>query len=145
MANKVFIVTSGSYSSYRIERVFSSLKQAKVYVKRLQEIRGTAYSWNDLAIETYLVNEVQEEWMQGKYAVWHVFFDGKGNLMRTYITDDDKVVDEVVYLEEFKDPKGVVLREETLRIVVKAKDEAGAIKIAAEKRGMWLAHKEGLT
>lgn len=61
--NKVFIVTSGCYSDYQIEAVFSSEEMAKEYINA----KGTCYDWE---ISEYIVDSESVDKVNAIYEVY---------------------------------------------------------------------------
>ena len=61
--DKVFIVTSGCYSDYQIEAVFSSEERAKEYINA----KGTDYDWE---ISEYIVDSESVDKVNAMYEVY---------------------------------------------------------------------------
>jgi len=136
---KVYIVTIGEYSDYKILAVFSTKEQAEEYIKLFIEREF----WSDRGmIEEYLIDQ------------WEDFANIKKDKTGYYVimTKEGKTVDIFqphVYdnIEDFKDHinKKYYFQEMgsykgSLHISVLAKSEQHAIKIANEKRVQLIAN-----
>ena len=115
MEKKIYIVTSGCYSDYRIERVFSTKEKANEFIQQ----HGTDYR-----IEEYVVDE---EKVKKEEKIWDVEID----------IDDNSVIQSI--------PRNFLCREEgtcehheyfqndVVDLYVKADSMDKAIKIAKER------------
>jgi hypothetical protein len=119
---KVYIVTSGCYSDYHIEGVYSTREMAEEYIRAIKDDYKGINEWEvDVVVDP----------IEHGYLRWYVRFDGD-NI--DYINQEDIDLD---------DPK----EEEcsyynymgSLSFSIYAKDRDHAIKIASEKRFMLLA------
>ena len=116
MEKKIYIVTSGEYSDYTIERVFSTKEKANEFVQQ----HGTDYR-----IEEYVIDE--EEKVKKEEKIWDVEID----------IDDNSVIQSI--------PRNFLCREEgtcehheyfqndVVDLYVKADSMDKAIKIAKER------------
>jgi len=120
---KVWIVTSGIYSDYEIEAVFSSRELAEAYVEKFKEV----YSRDDVRVEEYDLDKPKEKWVltevtmskEGEVlSVWKMMC-GSWNLEPGFQRFD---------------------HEGNLEWIVVTEDEKRAIKVVAEKRAIILAH-----
>lgn len=73
MEKKIYIVTSGEYSDYGIERVFSTKEKANEFVQQ----HGTDYR-----IEEYVVDEE----IKKEHKLWLIAFDIKNNKLRSAVS-----------------------------------------------------------
>ena len=115
MEKKIYIVTSGEYSDYTIERVFSTKEKANEFIQQ----HGTDYR-----IEEYVVDE---EKVKKEEKIWDVEID----------IDDNSVIQSI--------PRNFLCREEgtceyheyfwndVVDLCVKADSMDKAIKIAKER------------
>lgn len=115
MEKKIYIVTSGEYSDYTIERVFSTKEKANEFIQQ----HGTDYR-----IEEYVVDE---EKVKKEEKIWDVEID----------IDDNSVIQSI--------PRNFLCREEgtcehheyfqndVVDLYVKADSMDKAIKIAKER------------
>ena len=115
MSNKIYIVTSGEYSDYHIDAVFSTKKLAEDYIQQ----HGTDYR-----IEKYNLDERIDR----NTKLWRVEFDiedGKHTeaYVRDYVADD------------FRDTCQVLdcLRGPCIQFYVDADTMDKAVKIASER------------
>ena len=59
---KVYVVTSGCYSDYGIETIFSNKRDAKEWIKRYIEI-DEPYDKDEIRIEEYYLDIPKKEWV----------------------------------------------------------------------------------
>ena len=116
MKKKIYIVTSGEYSDYGIDAVFTTKEKAVDYVEQ----HGTGYN-----IEEYNLDEEEEKGTQ----LWHIDFyveDGKLYEARpASCCDRNKVVDTCFVFDTFGYRK--------IRFYVDADAMDRAVKIARER------------
>lgn len=132
-----YLVTTGSYSDYSVEAVFSTKEKAEAYLAERQrrstlvrELGGYSFTdYND--IESMLLDP--EITLGDKRAVWSVWFDAHGGVERARATD---ATDDTFSRIE-RDGRSV--------FTVHAHDENGAIKAAQEKRMRGIAETLGMT
>lgn len=130
---KIYLLTEGEYSDYRVVAAYSTSEKAQAGLDAYR--RGNpAGPKNYGAIEDYdLDPEVPK-----RRAVLAVDFLPSGDVVASAkVAEPDAMLDEYWAGRLGKcwaQPPG-------LRCVVEADDEAGAIKIASEKRTQWLAMK----
>lgn len=111
---KVYIVTSGEYSDYQINAVFSTREKAEECV----DIQGTGYR-----IEEFPIDEPMER----KERIWRVFIDClSGEIENAYPTDsyEDKI-DTVQF--------GSGFHESTVYIILKSDSLERVKKVASER------------
>jgi len=127
--NEVYVVTSGSYSDYRICAVFTDKNLAQKYI---DSFKTRVYSdFNE--IETYSLNPFNFE-LQNGYRPYFVRMDRDGNSTECKISDSDYGFVEVK--QHGFDVKG------NMYIHVFAKDTEHALKITNEKRVQLIANNE---
>ena len=135
MNKKVYIVTSGEYSDYRINAVFSSRKLAEKYIE-LQTRVGYWY-FEVPRIEEYTLDELPIYPKEKSH--YRVSLElGTGNLLDIDLTnlDSDKVLNFTVVNRSDK--------ANEIWVYCWAKDEEHAKKIAYDVRTKVLAEKENL-
>lgn len=124
---KVYVITAGSYSDYHICAVTLDPEKAKVLEKFY-----TKHGCEPAGIEEYEADYPYDR-IESGCMMYNVWFGPLGEVMKvdsTYAT----------YRESTYGWGGGGVRAE-----VWAKDEKSAIKIAAERRAVYLAEKEGIT
>lgn len=123
---KIYIVTKGSYSDYHI--IAATLDEKKAY----ELAKRSCSRWEDAEVEVY------EDFELVQRDIWRVKFDDSGNVETVEKEDDYECVLGVVNrFCEFNVGYGG-------RIYVGADTSEEAIKIAAEKRAEYFAHKNGI-
>lgn len=118
MDKKIYIVTSGEYSDYGIDTVFSTKEKAKAYIQQ----NGTNYN-----IEEYDLDEEVEK----KTQLWGVVFrveDGKLLEAITRSYDKNEVVDTCYISDRLSSNKKCYIR-----FYVDADSMDRAVKIASER------------
>lgn len=129
---KIYLVTQGSYSDYRIVGAFSSEENANKVVEALK----TGNSWDEAGVEVYDVDSIQTKEGHRNYCVW-MQAGGDSNVYA-----GDGVQSPGSDSEQFSRsytkgaPSGALLR--VSRYV---QSEEAAVKIANELRVRWLAEK----
>lgn len=121
----IYIVTSGEYSSYRIEGVFSTEAKARTY----------AGHYGGRQIEEYEVDELPESPRSHGRFEWDVTFDDAGTI--TAITLTGSIGD--LSMTSQRDALGY------LHIYTLATREETARRIAVDKRTEYLAAEQGIT
>lgn len=119
MNNKIYIVTSGEYSDYGIEAVFTTKEKAVEYVEQ----NGTRYN-----IEEYNLDEEVEK----KTQLWSIEFcvvDGKLCEASPTSYDRNKVIDTCFIFDTFGYRKEIPY----IRFYVDADAMDSAVKIARER------------
>lgn len=122
---KIYIVTSGSYSDYSINAVFSSRKKAEAAIELLQE---------DAEIEEWTVDAIPSD---GRLPYW-VRMHSDGNVESVsrehsfYMMRDAPRITRIAGGGQYGG---------MYNCHVYARDEAHAVKIASEKRREWKALK----
>ena len=130
---KIYIVTSGAYSDYRINAVFSTKENAEKFTK--------LYGVGDYDIEEFevddemaLINRIIDE----KITIYLVCMDRDGNIKEVM-----KESPSVSLVEELLAGKQKpVLYADCMDMCVIAKDEKHAVKIVNEKRVQLIANNE---
>jgi hypothetical protein len=118
MEKKIYIVTSGEYSEYEINAVFSTKEKANAYIQQ----RGTYYD-----IEEYDLDEEVEK----KTQLWSIVFcieDGKFDEANPISYNKNKEVDTCYVEERFGDGKMYYII-----FLVDADSMNRAVKIARER------------
>lgn len=124
----IYVVTQGNYSAYRIIGATTDRETAEKIAKKFSddsdECRVEAFAEG----ETLLRN------------LWRVFFKKNGDVFRCDLSDFHRD-----YYDQTRQIIDTVYkRDYDLIVTVEADNEEAAIKIAAEKRAMYLANKNGL-
>lgn len=139
----IYAVTSGTYSAYRINALFSSKKKAKDF---LSAMSGNIYDdFND--VEEYELDPPTADLLKRGYSVWFVLMLKDGTVERAKKTDNDKydIGDAGCYRiwERTKAPafRGKEIPD-ALEMSVWARSETAAIKIVNEKRARLIAFGE---
>ena len=122
--NKVFVVTSGEYSDYCIERVFSTRKKALEYLDTKDD---------EYTLEVFDLDEPVER----KTQLYEISFE----------LDKKKVIDVDIYWDEsYKDMIHIGGRyfrnKKTLDIYVESDSRKRALKIASERYGAIIAGEQ---
>lgn len=120
----VFLVTSGEYSDYSIEAVFSTRENAHAFIdsgrKRLCEAE----------IEEFIVDPCSPK----INPVWYVRFDLDGNVMA--VKNEGQPTQPVAITA------GYDFHRNNIQVYgISAEDERTALKIAAHERAMFLANE----
>lgn len=123
---KVYVITAGSYSGYHICAVSLDPKKAEVLAKFYTE-----HGYDQAGVEEYEA-DYEYDRIESGCQMYIVTFDEKGNV--EHIELDRTPMSENVYRSWGRSVKAEVW----------AKDAKAAVKIAAEKRAMYLAEKEGI-
>ena len=115
MEKKIYIVTSGCYSDYTIERVFSTKEKANEFIQQ----HGTDYR-----IEEYVVDE---EKVKKEEKIWDVEIDIDDNLViqsipRNFLCREEGTCEHHEYFQN-----------DVVDLYVKADSMDKAIKIAKER------------
>lgn len=124
-----YVVTKGEYSCYHIVAVTTNRGVAEQIANKF----GGEYSWDRIRIEEYEDGEVMLK------PAWIVTFDRAGNAVQCEACEDEyyyKCIGRAMERGRGYD--------RTMCCHVSADTEEAAIKIAAEKRAMYLAEKNGL-
>ena len=125
MIEKVYIVTAGSYSDYHIAGVFTD--------KALADRFASKHRWGDAEVGTWQVNPVEEQLHSGREP-YVVYIDKEGKVSCEMDWNAISDVQEYGVRSDGYDGYG------RLRLVVFAKDEQHAAKIANERRTQIIAN-----
>ena len=131
---KIFIVTSGEYSDYGINAVFSTKENAEKYI-------GTIYSSDRIEIEEWGVDEdmaLINKIRSGEIAVYMVSMFKNGNIEK--IKKEEPLA--VRWIKVALAGEYSLWTENRLGMWVIAKNEKHAIKIVNEKRVQLIANNE---
>jgi len=118
MENKIYIVTSGNYSDYTIERVFSTKEKANEFVQQ----HGTDYR-----IEEYVVDEE----IKKENKLWRIAFDIKNNNLQ-YANSRDLNDFNIKYIDTCQ-RQDSVCSESSIDFWLEADTMDRAIKVAKER------------
>ncbi len=130
MNKKIYIVTSGEYSDYGIDAVFSSKELAKKYIKFKSRVSSAYY---DCAhIEEYILDELPK-YPPNKNHYIVILQLMTGYLVDIYLTNTNS--DKDLCYEVIKTSTGV----KNLQVYCWAKDEEHAKRIAYDTRTKILA------
>lgn len=138
---KVYVVTSGCYSDYSIEAIFSTKENAQLYIDKPS--RQSSY-YND--IEEFALDEYVNIYKRG-YNIYEVEIYKDGEVLKVALIADnvkDIYIHSVLKAKQedtFKPPSQRMRSVEiVMNVRVQARDESHAIKIANEKRVMLIAN-----
>lgn len=126
---KVYVITCGEYSDYRICAVTLDKEKAE----KLKE-KFDRYDYTGANIEKY---ETDESDYYSVNSIYTVYFRVNGDVKRVKEEEIDSFANELIKMGPMKE-------DGLLRITVWAENETDAIKIAAEKRAKYLAEEQGL-
>ena len=121
MDKKVYVVTQGDYSSYRIKGVYTSRYKARKVLKLHGE---------DARIETYKLNDMGK-YPQNMYP-WRVRMDKHGDVQSVNNGS----------CEYFKEKHSFESNDEILSVNVWAKNQKHAVKIVNEQRVQLIAENQ---
>lgn len=122
--NKIFVVTSGEYSDYRIERVFSTLKKALEYL----DTKDDSYT-----LEVFDLDEPIER----KTHIYEISFELDKKKVWKVSIEYDKRYKDMIHIggRYFNNRK-------TLDIYVESDSRKRALKIASERYGVIIAGEQ---
>lgn len=130
---KIFVVTSGDYSSYSIKGIFDEKAKAEEFVAHLNACGSLFYQAD---VEEWELNQFYDEIHQG-LTYFEVYFDdisnGDARVWPADVTDEAR---------EMSNRRNHYSQQRDYRITLWAKDEEGALKIANERRVHYLLRKE---
>ena len=121
--NKVFIVTSGVYSDYKIERVFSTKEKALEYI----DTKDDSYKLEEFDIDEPVVRETQ---------VYEVSFDLEKKQVHNVRIMWSKIYKDLIIIKS----RFPYIRK-TLCIYVESDSRERALKIASERYGAIIANE----
>lgn len=124
----IYVATSGSYSDYSIDAVFSTREKAEQYIARRNELGGLSYEAN--AVEEWVLDETSPEWLEGKIKCWVVDFARN--------TAD---VESAQVWDYNPSEQATLLHDGSFRAWVFADTQERAVKVAMERRSIWLANE----
>ena len=113
----VYAVSSGSYSDYRVNALFSSKEKAKEFIEVMQ--KDNPYSDYN-GIEEYQLDPPTVDLIKRGYSVWNVLMLRDGEVERTRKTDNDKY--------DVEDVGHCRIWERTKAPVYKGKRHTGCVK-----------------
>lgn len=126
---KIYIVTSGEYSDYGIDSVYSNKENAEKYIKLYPSIRYEIEEF-DVDEEMALINKIRDE----EITIYLVSMFRNGN-----IEEVRKELPSIYLVKKALAGKYNLWTENRLGMWVIAKDEKHAIKIVNEKRVQLIA------
>lgn len=127
----IYVVTSGSYSEYRIEGVYTELALAEAYV---------AAAGHDTLIETYEVNQLADVLQSGRIIFkCSIHNDSVYNALPFQILPEGVALNQIQHVKQTHRDTVWYKTE----IYVEARDYAHAVKIAADNYAMW-KYNEGM-
>ncbi len=121
---KIYLVTSGSYSDYKVEAVFDDKALAQKFIDSFK--KG---GWNEMGIEEFELNPHNQK-LKKDYIPYFLRMDKVGKAYGIDVADSS-------YGFENEDPGFDIKGDMFLHVF--AKDETHAIKIANEKRAQLIA------
>lgn len=125
----VYVVTDGDYSDYRIEAVFSTQEKAEAYIAR----RGEHSEWFGGRVEQYDLDNMDTDWLAGRVKCWDVWMKVESaDVYKVDLHDGDPQND----MEMPRLYEGQV----NFCICVLADTQERAVKVAMERRSVWLAN-----
>lgn len=124
----IYVITQGSYSAYHIIGATTDRGIAEKIAKKFSD------DCDDCRIEEFSEGETLLR------NLWRVFFKKNGDVFRCDMSD---------YPRDYYDKGSPIIdtiykRDYDLIVTVEADNEEAAVKIAAEKRAVYLANKNGL-
>ena len=136
--DKVFVVTSGSYSGYRIRAIFTTKKKAEAYKALFKDDKINN-------IETYQLNPDTVDLVKKGYSPWLVLMlqDGTVERIERQEIDTYTIEEDFSIWKRAKAPayKGMNVPD-CLSARVMARDSKHAIKIVNEHRTQMIATKK---
>lgn len=141
MSKTIYVVTSGQYSDYGIECMFSNQEDAENYVKLYNENEN---KWDSADIEEWELDAMKGrvELAMKRKNVYTVVMDMDGNNPKVYVKSklENAPMGKIQYFKGYAAPHLDINRQPTVQVHCEANNEAHAIKICNEKRLMWLAN-----
>lgn len=135
MKTKVYAVTSGEYSDYRVHAIFSTDNKARKFIESVIK-DDRLESYNDFKVEEYILDKVLDKYLI--YSITIKESDGKETETRCY-TDINLQLSTDIKINEVKKIEPVHKEYVWFRVYVLAINEAAAIKIGNEKIRKWQA------
>jgi hypothetical protein len=123
----IYIVTSGEYSDYGIDAVFSTRELAEAYIKQFQD------KWQTMGVEEWTLDPWKKELRKG-YKLYSLHMDKAGN------TVDISAQSYGSYGLRDGEPYQGWDANGNMTLCLLARNETHAIKIANEKRAMLIAN-----
>ena len=132
--SRVYIVTSGSYSDYSIDSVWSTREKADAEVERLSRSANGGYCPSEIEVEEYALDGDSDP-----APLWRVSFQGDRGAT-CYRMEGRLNGKEQMFVG-----KHVFQRHGNYSCIVRGEDADAAIKVAAEKRASLLVKYAHLT
>lgn len=133
---KVYIVTSGEYSDYHINKVFSTFEKAKEFTEAFTKPSDDEYRY-EYRIEEYELDSQDVALKNKGYSVWDVWMLKNGDtqkVKKAELEDIDQDLETWI-----RSTAGI---PDVLRSAVWAKTGSHAVKIVNEKRVQMIANNE---
>jgi len=128
---KVYVVTAGEYSDYRIEAVFSTKEKAENYI-------NTFYNYEFNGIDEYELDLVVVDYLREGYTIYKVFMLYNGDVEKIEVISSDSFNIDNMMTFIWKRSSVLAHKNDNLKDILVcqcwAKSEDHAIKIANEKR-----------
>lgn len=124
----IYVVTQGDYSDYHIEAMFSTRDLADLYIERRKEHYGGGY---DGGVEEYELDSINDAWLAGKVKWWNVCLERD---------TADVVSAELAIGSTPSEGDVAILGPKWFRTFVFADTQERAVKVAMERRSIWLAN-----
>lgn len=128
---KVYLVSSGSYSDYSIDAVFSSEENAQTFIDSFDMVGGGYGGFN--SIEEYPVDQCLKEASDGNRLCFI-------RISRHGDTSDFRFANDAYGINHIEDVR--FDNQGNLYVYCFAKDKEHAIKIAGERRARLIANNE---
>ena len=137
---KVYVVTYGAYSEYHIKKVFLDKEKAEKYLALITKSDVfDDYDFDSGRVEEYDTADDEIEIFDDEKGIklWRIKFNSEGNIEHI----EHKEIKYNIYKDLDFENKINIDNWNNCLIVVKADNEATAIKIARDKRSQALAKK----
>lgn len=135
---KVYLVTSGEYSDYRINAVFSTRQKAQKYIDKYGTYNALSYSCYTYEIEEYEIDPLGFE-LTSVLIPYAISMYYNGDTFHSKICDPEDFKEEYEIIKH-KPFSGKPVGHNTLRFFCLAKDINHAVKITNEKRVQLIAN-----
>lgn len=130
--DKLFAVSKGSYSDYRVVGIFTTRKKAQKFIDAFDEKDKDGFSWSEYNdIEEYVLDFTVSEIERG-LRVYEVRFDVDGNVQQAEASFSTYEIETLPSVKRCEFNGWVDCR-------VWAKDKKHAVKIASDMRRMEMA------
>lgn len=127
--NKVFVVTSGEYSDYGIDAIFSTRELAKAFIDMFDK-----NEWKDFNIEEWDINPNETHLKQNRKP-YFLRINKVGDVKDLEVADSAYGFKQDISFADIS----YTVNDEWMNVRCFANDNAHAVKIAGEKRAQILA------